>query len=114
MSNLTSNRYFSILKYFGFSCILVLKLIDLKAQTLSQFAINEMKYWKLRGRLIGDDNNKDVYNGFITLGDGKGLSIPAVQRHPSYNRSLWDFDPSQVPTPGCINQTIGTQSIYAT
>ena len=27
-----------------------------------------MKYWKARGRLIGDENNRDQHNGFMVVG----------------------------------------------
>jgi hypothetical protein len=62
--------------------ILALVLLNwsLNAQTLEEFARNEMVYWKLRGRFTGDDNNKDVYNGFMIIGDGEGKSIPADKR----------------------------------
>lgn len=59
---------------------------------INELANNEMKYWKLRGRLIGDENNKGKYNGFMTVGSGDGKSIPAGQRHPSYSRQYYTFE----------------------
>ena len=53
-------------KIFLISIAIILNL-NTQAQYLSsETAILEMKYWKLRGRLIGDDNNKNVYNGSMT------------------------------------------------
>ncbi|MBK7692672.1 MAG: T9SS type A sorting domain-containing protein [Bacteroidetes bacterium] len=65
-----------------------------QATSLTEVAKNDMKYWKLRGRLTGDDNNKDVYNGFMTVGSGTGMSIPSEIRHPIDRRSFWMYDPS--------------------
>ena len=31
-----------------------------------------MKYWKARGRLIGDENNRDQHNGFMVVGGEAG------------------------------------------
>ena len=70
-------------------------------------AKNEMKYWKLRGRLIGDDNNKDVYNGFMTVGSGAGMSIPSEKRHPIDRRDFWMYDP-QYSDPNTRQQKIIT------
>lgn len=38
---------------------------------------NYMKYWKARGWLIGDENNRDQRNGFMVVGGETGMSIPA-------------------------------------
>jgi hypothetical protein len=86
---------------------------NIQAQYLtSEAAKLEMKYWKLRGRLIGDDNNKDKYNGFMTVGEGKGMSIPGVSRHPIYGRNNYDFDPNEVGS-GCKLQNIDGIATYA-
>lgn len=50
-------------------------------QTLTELATNEMKYGKTRARLIGDKNNRDVYNGFIDIAIGKRKSV--AMQHPS-------------------------------
>jgi hypothetical protein len=63
-----------------------------QATSLSELAKNDMKYWKIRGRLIGDDNNKDVYNGFMTVGSGVGMSIPSEIRHPINRRDFWMYN----------------------
>lgn len=56
---------------------------------LFQETSNFMKYWKLRGRLIGDPDNRDimhdqmhtsVHSGFMIVGDSQGMSIPAQTR----------------------------------
>ena len=69
------------------------------------FAKYEMFYWKIRGRLIGDDNNKDVYNGFMTVGSGAGMSIPSEKRHPIDRRDFWMYDP-QYSDPNTRQQKI--------
>lgn len=61
------------------------------AQALTEMAANEMKYWKLRGRFLGDQNNRDVYNGFVRIGTGTGMSIPAEIRGPIYGHH-WQFN----------------------
>ena len=35
-----------------------------------------MRYWKARGRLVGDEYNRDQHNGFMVVGDKPGMSIP--------------------------------------
>jgi len=82
------------------------------AQFLSEFASNEMKYWKLRGRFTGDDYNKDVYNGFLTVGTGKGMSVPSTQKNPTYDRTLGLFKPFG-PYAECELQTINGVQTYA-
>lgn len=51
----------------------------LQAQTFDWDATLR-KYWKARGRLIGDENNRNIYNGFLVVGDQAGMSLPAEQR----------------------------------
>lgn len=80
--------------------------------SLIEFANNEMKYWKLRGRLTGDENNRDQYNGFLIVGQNNGEGIPAVQRHPTYKRNSFEFDPSQINS-GCSLQTLNNLTISA-
>ena len=71
------------MKEYIFFIIFIICTNSVYAQVpIDESAKNEMKYWKLRGRLIGDDNNKDVYNGFMTVGSGDGMSIPAATRAP--------------------------------
>jgi hypothetical protein len=48
-------------------------------------ARNEMKYWKMRGRLTGDENNLNKYSGFLRVGDQQGQSIPFAVRKPLHN-----------------------------
>lgn len=84
--------------------------LDLFSQTgLDDFGRNELKYWKLRGRLTGDDNNKDVFNGFMTVGGGNGNSIPADLRMPTSKRNSYYFDPDGE----CNLQEINGVSVYS-
>ena len=50
--------------------------------TMYDLIQGDMKYWKLRGRLTGDENNRNVYNGFMVIGDDKGESLIADTRYP--------------------------------
>lgn len=84
-----------------------------QATSLTEIAKNDMKYWKLRGRLIGDENNKDVYNGFMTVGSGAGMSIPSEIRHPIDRRDFWMYNPT-IPDPYCQQQKIGGIKTWAT
>ena len=80
-------NYFLILITFIISSIV-------NAQVpLTEIAANEYRYWKLRGRLTGDEKNRDVYNGFMFVGDGDGKSIPAGIRNPTYGRNVYEFSP---------------------
>ncbi len=38
------------------------------------------KYWKARGRLIGDEYNRNIYKGLMVIGGQAGVSLPAEQR----------------------------------
>ncbi len=92
--------------------LLVILFYDIHAFAqpgLDEFGRNELKYWKLRGRLTGDENNKDVYNGFMTVGDGNGKSIPAAQRNPTYKRNSDYFNPI---SGGCKLQEINGVQVY--
>lgn len=60
--------------------IVILFTTTTYGQLLQEYAKNEMKYWKLRGRLTGDINNRDVYNGFLVVGSSAGMSIPFSRR----------------------------------
>ena len=71
--------------------VLITQLINCYCQVNIEQAANQMKYWKLRGRLTGDDNNKDVYNGFMQVGNGIGMSIPAASRGPLFGRNNYVF-----------------------
>ena len=59
-------------------CLLLILNIPSQGQN-SQYNLvrNYMKYWKARGRLTGDENNRDQYNGFMVVGGETGMSIPA-------------------------------------
>ena len=65
--------------------LLFLQIVSYAQPGLDDFGRNELKYWKLRRRLTGDNNNKVVYNGFMTVGAGHGKSIPAVTRLPLHD-----------------------------
>jgi hypothetical protein len=58
-------------------------------QSQLDLATNEMKYWRLRGRLIGDDNNRDVYEGFLRIGPNAGMSMPAARKIPLVTNNTW-------------------------
>ena len=74
-TNLKQALMFVYVKKIGILLLFILSSTNLIAQTLLQEVSNEMKYWKLRGRLIGDENNRDVYNGFGRVGEGVGMSL---------------------------------------
>jgi hypothetical protein len=88
------------------------------AQAISagQLASLEMKYWQMRGRLIGDESNSDKFNGFVSLGNQKGQSLVFHTRHPF--ESPWHFDYSKDPTmPGdcrfqLMANVVATPSMY--
>ena len=75
LKNLKHTLFDIMVKEAGMLFFLILLSTNLLAQTLLQEVSNEMKYWKLRGRLIGDENNRDVYNGFGRVGEGAGMSL---------------------------------------
>lgn len=68
-----------------------------------QLISNTMKYWKVRGRLIGDMYNRsgyvggttDMHNGFMVVGTGDGKSLPPEWRIPtdSVNQFYEYLDP---------------------
>lgn len=100
-------KLLSIILLFNFD-------FELYSQTPTELGINEMKYWKLRGRLIGDENNRDSYNGFMTVGSDSGMSIPGASRHPTYGRSYFDFNPGEIINgAGCTAQEINNIPIFA-
>lgn len=72
---------------------LILSFLSIFAfsQTWQEFGSNEMKYWKLRGRFTGDNNNKDIYNGYIHEGEGDGKNLPFIYRRPLVRRDDGDF-----------------------
>ena len=72
------------MKLFLFSMFVLMSVLAHSQTSHIEMANNEMKYWKLRGRLTGDENNRDQYNGFLLVGQNNGEGIPAVQRHPTY------------------------------
>lgn len=72
------------MKTITFIVLCLYSMYSFGQASLIEFANNEMKYWKLRGRLTGDENNRDQYNGFLIVGQNNGEGIPAVQRHPTY------------------------------
>jgi hypothetical protein len=53
----------------------------------------EMKYWKLRARLLGDDDNLNRYSGFTSVGEGQGQSMVFRQRLPNTTNDLWLYNP---------------------
>lgn len=93
-----------------FLILLVISTKSFSQFTLTDFAKAEMKYWKLRGRLTGDENNRDKYNGFMNVGEGQGKSIVFDIRYPLYKRNFWQYrdicDPGGNSDCGCFTQII--------
>jgi len=49
----------------------------------------EMKYWQYRYRFLGDDNDRDKYPGFISVGNGPGQSLPIDSRNKYISNQGW-------------------------
>lgn len=65
---------------------LLIQTVIANAQTdpLTELKIDaelEMKYWQYRYRFLGDDNDRDKYPGFISVGNGPGQSLPIDARN---------------------------------
>ena len=90
-----------------YSFLLFFYALDLSAQVEVELANNDMKYWKLRGRLTGDYMNRGIYNGFLSVGADAGQSIPSEKRIAQKNSWLWYFskdnDPGEAVVPGPCN-----------
>jgi len=67
------------------------------SQTVVELANNEMKYWKLRARLTGDHKNRDIYNGFLSVGPYAGQSIPSAIRVPQRDSWYYYYNPEPDP-----------------
>lgn len=100
------------MKLILFAMFVLRSMVAYSQASHIEMANNEMKYWKLRGRLTGDENNRDQYNGFLVVGQNNGEGIPAVQRHPTYKRNSYDFN-HNVAGIKCTLQTLNNLSIYA-
>jgi hypothetical protein len=77
------------------------------AQSLgsAQLASLEMKYWQMRGRLNGDINNLDTYNGFVSEGTQSGQSMVFHNRQPF--ESPWHLDYKKDLNGPCVSQLNG-------
>jgi Secretion system C-terminal sorting domain len=86
-------RNYIIFFRYGLTTFLVLCCViaQLSAQTsvYEDLAKAEMKYWKLRARLRGDERNYTVYPGMMRVGDKPGMSFVPLNRFNNY--STWDF-----------------------
>lgn len=91
-----------ILVIFTFSCSLAY------SQTQNSFASNEMKYWKIRAKLVGDKFNRDVHNGLVQVGTSSGGSIPAISLRKSKLRNYYKFNLGW----DCENSKINNVTIY--
>jgi hypothetical protein len=71
----------------------LLNSIILRAQVdICKNVALEMRYWKLRGQLRGDERNLDVYNGLLSVGESSGQSLPADALLQAGNKlSIWQF-----------------------
>ncbi len=97
--------------------LLLIAYTNTSAQSAAwQMANNEMKYWKLRARLIGDPANRNVYNGFLHSGLGSGMAIPFEDRKPLALRNAWVYEPSNlqpISPSKCLGQYIYGKQTYA-
>jgi hypothetical protein len=84
------------------------------AQSLSsaQLASLEMKYWQMRGRLNGDKNNLDKYNGFVSAGTQSGQSMVFHNRQPFESPWHADYNKAAIPREPCTAQLNG--SVFVT
>ncbi len=72
------------------------------AQTTTE---NLLKYWQLRGRFLGNDENREKFNGFVKVGTSAGMSLPAAKRYPGGTvQSVYDF------ASDCLSQNNGWPS----
>ncbi|GDX47814.1 hypothetical protein LBMAG25_06320 [Bacteroidota bacterium] len=73
---------------------LLIQTVIANAQTdpLTELKIDaelEMKYWQYRYRFLGDDNDRDNYPGFISVGNGPGQSLPIDARNKFISNQGW-------------------------
>jgi Secretion system C-terminal sorting domain len=95
------------MKNFSIFIILLSSSLFSNSQTFDvcNNAALEMRYWKLRGQLIGDEHNRDIYNGFMTVGSGPGKSLPAdVQKPDMLRTNYWEFGKFDNTYLGCAFQ----------
>jgi Secretion system C-terminal sorting domain len=76
---------FSSRKFIILIAVLLFSMVEFgstTAQTLTTADIlgTEMKYWKLRARLRGDENNAEIYPGMMRVGPNQGMGFVPVQR----------------------------------
>jgi hypothetical protein len=62
----------------------------------------EMKYWKLRARFLGDEDNLNKYSGFTSVGDGQGQSLVFQLKLPNSLGDNWEY--SQILGGHCFGQ----------
>lgn len=82
------------MRYKLLNGILIVFLLFSSNITIAQSALdietsNFIKYWKVRGRLIGDETDRNIehagsttnlHNGFLVVGPDKGMSMPSNWR----------------------------------
>jgi hypothetical protein len=85
-------------------------------QNIKTVADLEMKYWNMRGRLLGDENNKEKFSGFVAPGSDPGKSMVFGARYPflSIYYPEFGFDKGNSVPGGCSGKEINGQAVNVT